>query len=173
MSLIPGSSGCPVAQKGTSGLWQQLSHCMNITWDSPQGTGRLSKPTSGRAQPTCGLQPSSLNTSTSARTHTLPEQSFGGSRCPSAAQPGTAQQAPNSHQTASRQQPAAPCICVQRGEDSPKNLVPAPPQVPSGRSLLRPALTFLTPSGSALPGALPSKKLRLLATPSEDGKRLF
>lgn len=70
---------------------------------------------------------------------------------------------------------AQKCISIQTGEDLSKKLVPALAQDPAGRSSLgpAPALTFLRASGSALLGALASKKLRLLATPSEDSKRLF
>lgn len=42
--------------------------------------------------------------------------------------------------------------------------------MPAQRS---PCLTFLRAAGSTLLGALPSKKLRLLATPSEESRRLF
>lgn len=164
-----------MVQRGTPRLQQQLSHCTNVTQDSPQGMGRLSKPATGRDQPTPWLYPSSSNTSASAQTHTPSEHSFGGSRCPSPALPGTTHQALNSHQTASRQQPAGQCLGIQTGEDLSKKLVPALAQDPAGRSSLKPApaLTFLIVSGSALLGALASKKLRLLATPSEDNKRLF
>lgn len=170
MSLIPGSSCCPVAQRGTPGLQHQLPHCTNTTWDSSQCTGRLSKPATGRDQPTPWLHPSSSNTSASARTHTLPEFRWQPVPEPSPAwhRSTTAKLPPNCIQAAS-------CRAVRRYPKGGRFVQKAGACPGTGRSLLRPApaLTFLTARGSALLGALASKKLRLLATPSEDSTRLF
>lgn len=63
---------------------------------------------------------------------------------------------------------------TRRGEDLPQSRCLAQDrtrwEVPAQRSSF---LTFLRAAGSALLGALPSKKLRLLATPSEESRRLF
>lgn len=65
-------------------------------------------------------------------------------------------------------QPARPSLLSERGGFAPEA---APAQLGALRSRSR--LTFLGAAGSALPGALLSKKLRLLATPSEESRRLF
>lgn len=73
--------------------------------------------------------------------------------------------------------PAAACQAepgIRRGEGLPQSrCLPQPRtrwEAPARRSS---CLTFLRAAGSALLGALPSKKLRLLATPSEESRRLF
>lgn len=152
MSPIPGSSGYPVAQRWTAGLRLQLSHCTNTAQDCAQGTGRLSKSTEGEDQH--WLCPSSPNTNplTASTQFRWPDP------CP--AHTATTDFPPNP----SRQQPVTLHIDVHTSVSKMGKICP--------RKLMSP-LTFLAVSGSALLGALASKKLRLLATPSEVSIRLF